>query len=215
MNVIFKLIIVVAVILFFLFNIFVASLLLYPVPTVLKSIHLTDTVKIYDRNGELLYEVLNKDTGRQSFIVLDQILQNLKDAFISIEDKNFYEHGGVDFSAILRAIWQNVSAGKIVSGGSTITQQVVRNIIGINKKRTFPQKIKESILALKIGKFLDKDEIFEAYLNTIYFGGLAYGVESASWQYFDKSVVNLDIAESAFLAGLPQSPNHYNPFHNF
>ena len=196
-------------------NLIFLGFFFYPVPKVLQSLQPQETVKLYDRHGELLYEVLNKETGRQSFIPLADIPGDLKNAFLSIEDKNFYEHSGIDFRAILRAIWQNVSAGEIVSGGSTITQQVVRNTIGINKERTFPQKIKESILAIKIDKFFDKDEIFEIYLNSVYFGGLAYGVESASWQYFNKSAAHLDLAQSAFLASLPQAPNRYYPFKHF
>ena len=190
------------------------SIFFYPVPKTLESLMLQETVKIYDRNEELLFEILN-EKGRQSYIPMSEIPDDLKDAFLSIEDQRFYEHSGVDFAAILRAIWQNVSAGEIVSGGSTITQQVVRNIVGVNKKRTIPQKIKESMLALKISKLFDKDEVFEIYLNSIYFGGLAYGVESASWQYFNKSAANLDLAESALLAGLPQAPNRYYPFKHF
>ena len=196
-------------------NLVFLGFFLYPVPKVLESIKPVDTVKLYDRHGELLYEVLNEETGRQSFIPLADIPDHLKNSFLSIEDKNFYEHSGIDFKAVMRAIWQNVSAGEIVSGGSTITQQVVRNTIGINKERTFPQKIKESILAIKIDKFFDKDEIFEIYLNSVYFGGLAYGVESASWQYFNKSAAHLGLAQSAFLAGLPQAPNRYYPFKHF
>ncbi len=175
----------------------------------------TDSVKVYDRHGELLYEKLDIASGRKSYLNLDDIPTHLQSAFIAIEDKRFYEHSGVDLRAVFRAIWQNVSEGEVVSGGSTITQQLVRNIIGINKERTFRQKLKETIIAFKVSKFLEKDEVFELYLNSIYFGGLAYGVEAASWQYFNKSVTNLDLAESAFLAGLPQAPNRLNPFNNF
>jgi len=211
MNKIFKLIIA----LFILTNLFFIGLFFYPTPNILQSLKPNDTVKIYDSENQLLFEAYNTKTGRQSFIKFEKIPKNIKNAFISIEDKRFYEHSGVDFSAILRAIWQNISAGEIVSGGSTITQQVIRNVVGTNKKRTIPQKIKESILALKVSKFFDKDEIFEIYLNSIYFGGLSYGVEAASYSYFNKSVINLDLAESAFLAGLPQAPNRYYPFKYF
>ena len=200
---------------FIIINIIFLTVLFYPVPDALRSLTSYDTIKIYDRNNELLYEILDEETGRASFIPFEEIPQHLRDAFISIEDKNFYEHSGIDLRAILRAVWQNVSSGEIVSGGSTITQQVVRNVIGVGKKRTFTQKIKESILALKISKLLSKDEVFEVYMNSIYFGGLAYGIESASWQYFNKSAENLDLAELAFLAGLPQAPNRYYPFSNF
>ena len=200
---------------FILLNMLVIGFLFYPVPKALESLRPDDTVKIYDRSNQLLFEIPNKKTGRKSFIELEKIPNNVKNAFLSIEDRRFYEHSGVDVKSILRAIWQNVSAGEVVSGGSTITQQVVRNMIGINKKRTFLQKIHESVLALKINKSFDKDRIFEVYLNSIYFGGLAYGVEAASWQYYNKSVVNLDLAQAAFLAGLPQAPNRYYPFKNF
>jgi len=203
------------IIIILLVNVFLLSVFFYPLPKALESLQPVQPLQIYDRHDDLLYEVLNEDTGRQAFIPLSDMPNTLKNAFLSIEDKDFYEHGGIDFKAVLRAIWQNVSAGEIVSGGSTITQQVVRNLIGVNQKRTFRQKIKESMMALKIDKFFDKDQIFEVYLNSIYFGGLAYGVESASWQYFNKSASNLDLAESAFLAGLPQAPNRYYPFEHF
>ncbi|MBU1017793.1 penicillin-binding protein 1C [Patescibacteria group bacterium] len=202
-------------ILIVLVNVFLLSVFFYPLPKALRSLQSQPTLKLYDRHDELLYEVLNEETGRQSFIALSEMPETLKNAFLSTEDKDFYKHSGIDFGSVLRAIWQNVSAGEIVSGGSTITQQVVRNLIGVNQKRTFRQKIKESIMALKIDKFFDKDQIFEIYLNSIYFGGLAYGVESASWQYFNKSAAHLDLAESAFLAGLPQAPNRYYPFQHF
>ncbi|MBN2096262.1 penicillin-binding protein 1C [Candidatus Peregrinibacteria bacterium] len=203
------------IILIVLVNVFLLTFFFYPLPRALRSLQPEPTLKLYDRHDELLYEVLSEEAGRQSFIALSDMPDDLKNAFLSIEDKDFYEHSGIDLKAILRAIWQNMSAGEIVSGGSTITQQVVRNLIGVNQKRTFRQKIKESIMALKIDKFFDKDQIFEVYLNSIYFGGLAYGVESASWQYFNKSASNLDLAESAFLAGLPQAPNRYYPFEHF
>lgn len=205
----------VIIVLFLLFNVLFFGFVFYPVPKLLRDLKSEETVKVYDRYGELLYEVLDDQKGRQTYVSLSDIPTHLKNAFLSAEDQRFYEHSGVDLTAILRAVWQNLSAGKIVSGGSTITQQVVRNVIGINKERTFAQKAKETILAIKITKFIDKDEIFEVYLNSIYFGGLAYGVEAASWQYFNKSVVNLDLAESGFLAGLPQAPNRYYPFKHF
>ncbi len=196
-------------------NIAFLALFFYPLPKTLRSFQPVPATAVYDRHGTLLYETLNRDTGRQAFIALAEMPEGLKNAFLSTEDKDFYKHSGIDLKAVLRAVWQNVSAGEIVSGGSTITQQVVRNLIGVNQQRTFRQKLKESVLALKIDKFFDKDQIFEVYLNSIYFGGLAYGVESAAWQYFNKSAAHLDLAESAFLAGLPQAPNRYYPFEHF
>jgi penicillin-binding protein 1C len=192
-----------------------AAVLLYPLPRVLVDLRPHETEKVYDRDGSLLYEVLDQAQGRQTFLPLSEIPKPIVDAFLSAEDQSFYQNSGIDFPAILRSIWQNVSAGQIVSGGSTITQQLVRNAIGTNQSRTFAQKLKESLLALKVSRLHDKDQILELYLNSIYFGGLAYGVESASWQYFGKSAQNLDLAESAFLAGLPQAPNRYYPFKYF
>ena len=202
------------IIIFLSFNLLFVTFLFYPTQRLFNQFKPTETVKIVDRHEALLYEVLN-EKGRQTFLSLSDIPQSLQDAFIAVEDRRFYEHSGVDFQSILRAIWQNLSAGEVVSGGSTITQQLVRNMIGINKERTFFQKIKESLLALKVSRFTDKDTVFEMYLNSIYFGGLAYGVEAASQQYFDKSAAHLDLAESSFLAGLPQAPNRFNPYRHF
>lgn len=200
---------------FLLINFMIFGFLFYPVPDHLEQLQTSESLKILDRDQKLLYEVLEENTGRKSPIPFERIPDEVKQAFLAIEDQRFYQHGGVDLKAILRAIWQNWSAGEVVSGGSTITQQVVRNLVGIHKKRTIPQKIKESIVAIKITRLHSKDDIFEMYLNSIYFGGLAYGVEAASWQYFNKSIMNADLAEAAFLAGLPQAPNRYYPFKHF
>ncbi len=202
-------------VLFILANLALGFVLLMPLPKALVELRPQETVKIFDRNGTLIDEEIKDAQGRQTFVPIAEIPANLKNAFLAAEDQRFYEHSGVDFSAILRAVWQNVTAGEVVSGGSTITQQLVRNLIGVNQSRSFYQKIKESIFALRLSRIHDKDQVFELYLNSIYFGGLAYGVEAASWQYFCKSVQNLDLAESAFLAGLPQAPNRYYPFKHF
>lgn len=203
------------ILVFLSFNLLLFGFLLYPVPQALQSSLKSEALKIYDRHGQLLYEELEEGRGRQTYLDLEKIPEDLKQAFLSVEDSRFYEHSGVDVRSIVRAIWQNASAGEVVSGGSTITQQLVRNVVGVNEARTVPQKVKESVLALKLGKFMSKDEVLEAYLNTIYFGGLAYGVEAASQQYFGKSAVHLSLAEAAFLAGLPQAPNRYFPFQHF
>lgn len=190
-------------------------LLLYPVPENLEQLNLNKSQKITDRHGTILYEVIHPQSGKQSPVQFEKIPKSLINAFIATEDQRFYEHSGIDLKAILRAIWQNAQAGKVVSGGSTITQQAVRNFIGINQKRTLTQKAKESILAIKISLLHSKEKILESYLNTIYFGNLTYGVEAASKQYFNKSAHRLGLAESSFLAGIPQAPNRYNPFKNF
>ena len=201
--------------LFILINGFIAVIMFYPLPKALQSLTAQETLKVIDRNGTLLYEVLDDAKGRQTYIALNQIPKNLINAFLAAEDKNFYEHSGIDFVATLRAIWQNVTGGRVISGASTITQQLVRNVTGINTRRSVWQKLKESVFALRVSKLYDKDKILELYLNSVYFGGLAYGVEAASQQYFSKSAQNLDLAESSLLAGLPQSPNRYYPLKNF
>ncbi|PIZ71029.1 hypothetical protein COY07_05730, partial [Candidatus Peregrinibacteria bacterium CG_4_10_14_0_2_um_filter_43_11] len=168
--------------------------------------------KIKDRNGILLYETLHSDQGKTTAIALENLPADLINATLAIEDIHFYSNSGIDMGGILRAVFLNLKSGEVISGGSTITQQLVRNTIGVNHKRTFLQKIKESLLALRVTKVFTKKEILEMYLNKIYYGNLNYGVAAASMGYFGKNVANLDLSESAFLAGLPQSPNRYNPF---
>lgn len=168
--------------------------------------------KIYDRNGVMLYETLHREQGKTTEVSLADVPKYLIQATIAAEDQNFYEHPGIDFIGITRALYLNLKEGRVVSGGSTIPQQLVRNVIGINKDRTFLQKIKESLFALRISKVFTKDEILSLYFNKIYYGNLNYGVDAASFGYFGKHVANLDLAESAFLAGLPQAPNRYDPF---
>ncbi len=144
---------------------------------------------------------------------LSKIPPMLKDAFISAEDSRFYTHKGVDILSIIRAVIKNVEAGAIVQGGSTITQQVTRSFL-LTPEKSFRRKFKEAILAYKIDKAFTKDEILFLYLNQIYLGQGAYGVEAASLKYFGKSVGDLTLSECAILAGLPQAPTRYSPFKN-
>lgn len=167
--------------------------------------------KIYDRNDILLYEILIPQKGSQSFVALEQMPQALIDSLVSIEDQKFYEHWGVDLSAFFRAVWQNIYYGEIVSGASTLEQQLLRNLFN-HQERSFSNKIKEIFFALKLNQKYSKAEILEQYLNTVYFGSLAYGVEAAAQTYFGKSISKLDLAESAYLAGLPQAPSRYSPY---
>jgi penicillin-binding protein 1A len=134
-------------------------------------------------------------------------------AFLASEDVRFYEHGGVDFPGVVRALLKNIQAGEIVQGGSTITQQVVKSLL-LTPERTWIRKLKEAILAYRIDQTLSKDEILFLYLNQIYFGSGAYGVEAAARTYFDKSAHDLTLAEAALLAGLPKAPSRYSPTHN-
>jgi len=175
----------------------------------------TPSIRITDRHGKLLYEILEKDTGRNFVVPLDHIPKELRDATIATEDVHFYTNPGVDIAGIIRAVWINLRGGETLAGGSTITQQVARNLLLNSQERSIKRKIRESYLAWRISRRYTKDEILALYLNQMYYGGLAYGVEAASQTYFGKSVSELDLAESAMLAGMPQAPAIYNPLINF
>ena len=132
---------------------------------------------------------------------------------VAVEDKRFYQHGGVDYVGILRALWADVSAGKVVEGGSTISQQLVRNMY-TGREQTFDRKIKEACLAIKLSDKWSKSRILQTYLNTVYYGNHAYGVEAAAETYFSKKAKDLTLPQAALLAGLPQAPSVYDPLHN-
>ncbi|GAB4505341.1 MAG: PBP1A family penicillin-binding protein [Anaerolineales bacterium] len=173
------------------------------------------SVRITDRQGRLLYELLPPQGGRHAVVSLNAIPQCLKDATVAVEDKHFYQHSGLDLSGILRALWLNLRSGEAVAGGSTITQQVARNLLleqDERFERSLRRKLREAILAWLLERRYSKDEILALYLNQMYYGGLAYGVEAASQTYFGKSVSDLLLPECALLAGLPQAPGLYNPY---
>ncbi|MGA2488667.1 MAG: PBP1A family penicillin-binding protein [Anaerolineales bacterium] len=176
-----------------------------------------ETTRILDRNGDVLYEILDPQAGRRTYIPLNEISPYLVAATISTEDKDFYSHGGFDPLAIVRAFWQNITSGETVSGASTITQQLARALFFSSEERgqrTYLRKVREAILATEIERRYSKDEILELYLNEIYYGNLAYGVEAAAETYFNKSASQLSLGEAAFLAGLPQAPSTYNIYTN-
>nr|WP_319397158.1 PBP1A family penicillin-binding protein [uncultured Desulfobacter sp.] len=150
---------------------------------------------------------------RRIVVPLSDMPANLLNAFVAAEDSRFREHPGIDVKSIVRAFIKNFKAGSIVQGGSTITQQVTKSFL-LSPERTYERKVKEAILAYKIEKKLSKDEILFLYLNQIYLGHGAYGVEAASENYFGKHVKDLTLAECAVLAGLPQAPSRYSPFHH-
>ncbi len=173
------------------------------------------SVRIVDRNGALLYEVLEEDGGRNVVVPLERIPENLIKATIATEDQGFYSHPGVDLKGVMRAVWINLRGGEMVVGGSTITQQVSRNLLLASEERgerSLRRKLREMILAIQLTRRLSKDEVLEFYLNQTYYGGMAYGVEAAAQTFFAKPVSELDLAESAMLAGMPQAPAVYNPF---
>src|SRR6202158_5901260 len=172
-------------------------------PPVMTRVHAAD--------GALLGEYSKE---RRLYLPIQAVPKLVINAFLAAEDKNFYEHGGIDFSGMARAAVlyaQNYGSNRRPQGASTITQQVAKNFL-LTNELSFTRKIKEALLALKIERTYTKDKILELYLNEIYLGFGAYGVAAASLLYFDKSVHELSIAEAAYLAALPKGPNNYNPF---
>lgn len=173
------------------------------------------SVRITDRYGQLLYDVLPEQGGRHTSVPLDKIALQLQQATIATEDANFYDNPGVDIAGILRALWINLRGGETLAGGSTITQQVARNLLldeDERYERSPRRKLREMYLAWKLTLHFTKDEILALYLNQTNYGALAYGVEAAAQTYFGKPSAELDLAECALLAGLPQAPAIYNPF---
>ncbi|MDW8068347.1 MAG: penicillin-binding protein 1C [Anaerolineae bacterium] len=173
--------------------------------------------RILDRNGRLLYEIADPHAGRHVPVPLEEIPLYCRQATVATEDANFYTNPGVDLRGILRAVWINLQGGEVLAGGSTITQQVARNLLlspQERSQRTLLRKLRESILAWRIARTFTKDEVLALYLNEVYYGNLAYGVEAAARTYFGKSVQGLSLAECALLAGLPQSPASYDPLTN-
>jgi penicillin-binding protein 1A len=169
-------------------------------PSLITTVYADDERKI----GEFYHE-------RRIVIPLTEIPEKLKQAFVAAEDARFYQHPGLDLFSIIRAFIKNIEAGAIVQGGSTITQQVTKSFL-LTPERSYTRKIKEAILAYRIDKSFSKDEILYLYLNQIYLGHGAYGVEAAAENYFGKTVGQLNLAECAVLAGLPQAPSKYSPF---
>ncbi len=183
----------------------------------LPATYMTPSVRITDRNGRLLYEIIPQEGGRNTVLSIENIPQCLKNATIAVEDKYFYSNPGIDITGIIRALWINIKGGETIAGGSTITQQVARNLLfsqDERTERTLRRKMREAVLAWQMTQELSKDEILSLYLNQINYGGLAYGVEAASQTYFGKPASELLLPECALIAGLPQAPGVYNPFTN-
>jgi membrane peptidoglycan carboxypeptidase len=175
------------------------------------------TVSTYDRHSVLLYEALDPKQGKAGFVPLEQLPTFLLQATVATEDSSFYSNPGVDPLAILRALWRDWRQHRIVSGGSTITQQLARTLYMSPSERSeqsLGRKIDEAILALRLSLRLSKDKILELYLNSTTYGHQAIGVDAASRVYFGKSARDLDLAASALLAGIPQAPSDYDPLTN-
>ena len=162
-------------------------------------------------NGSLIAEYAQE---RRIFVPIDTAPKHLIDAFLAAEDKNFYEHVGIDFMGIVRAVFANVVnvvSGRRLEGASTITQQVAKNFL-LSSDVTLERKLKEAVLALRLERTFTKEQLLELYLNEIYLGLGSYGVAAAALNYFDKPLSDLTVAEAAYLAALPKAPNNYHPF---
>ena len=171
-------------------------------------------IRITDRKGRLLYETLPAD-ARYTPLPPDQIPPCLKNATLAVEDPTFATNPGIDLRGVLRALYLDLRAGRVVAGGSTITQQVARNLLlapAERRRRTLRRKLRETLLAWELTRRLSKDQILALYLNTTYYGGFAYGAEAAAQTFFGKPAAQLTLPECALLAGLPQAPAAYDPF---
>jgi len=166
------------------------------------------TTQIFDRNGELLANIFDKEN--RLYVKYDDIPPRLIEALVAIEDTSFFEHGGINFEAIFRALIKDIKAMKLVEGASTLTQQLIKNTV-LSRKKTVSRKLNEAILAYKIESELSKEEILERYFNQVYFGHGYYGVKTAALGYFNKNLDALSLKEMAILVGLPRAPSAYDP----
>ena len=176
-----------------------------------------ETTKILDRNGNVIYEIIDPNAGRRTYVPLEKISPYLIAATIATEDKEYYNHPGYDPVAVARAFWQNYTAGDIVSGASTITQQLARMLLLDDTERytrTYERKTREIVLAAEITRKYSKEEILEIFLNENNYGSHSYGIQAAAETYFNTSAQLLTLSQSSFLAGLPQAPSVYDIFTN-
>jgi penicillin-binding protein 1A len=176
----------------------------------LKAVQIGENSFVYAANGSLLGAIPAEHN--RTPVALWRVSPWMSKATVAIEDHRFYQHGGVDYEGIARAAWKDLSAGHVVQGGSTITQQLVRNLY-ISKERTLKRKLKEACHAIRLSRARSKDWILGQYMNQVYYGNHAYGIEAAAQTYFSKDARDLNLVESALLAGLPQAPSVYDPLH--
>jgi penicillin-binding protein 1A len=177
----------------------------------LRPVEIGQNSFVFAANGSLL-GTIPAEKNRQP-VTLSQISPWLPKATVAIEDRRFYEHGGVDYEGIARAAWRDLTAGRVVEGGSTITQQLARNLYIGHNERTIQRKLTEACLAMKLSQNRSKAWILENYLNQVYYGNQAYGIEAAAQTYFSKPAAKLTLSQAALLAGLPQLPSEYDPLH--
>ena len=174
----------------------------------LNDFKTSEATHIYDINGNLISQLWLE---QRTIVPLEQIPQTLQNAVIATEDERFYQHWGIDVIGVARAFLVNIASGGLREGASTITQQLARTLF-LTQEKTLSRKIREALLSIQIEKNYSKKQILEMYLNDIYYGEGAYGVESASRSYFGKHLADLSLPECAMLAGLPKSPNHFDPY---
>ena len=174
------------------------------------NLQVTESTKIYDRTGKVVLFDLHRNF-RRTIVPAEEMSPFLRQAAVAIEDENFYSHNGIQITSIIRAVFANILNLGYSQGGSTITQQVIKNAL-LTREKTITRKVKEWVLALKLEKIMSKEDILTLYLNTSPYGGSVYGVEEASRVFFSKDAKDLDLAESAYIAALPQAPTYYSPF---
>ena len=183
-----------------------------PDPNAWQDRRVIQSTKIYDREGKnLLYEIHGEE--KRTVVPFNEIPQIVKDATIVAEDAEFYQHSGINFRGILRAILNDIKGGALIEGGSSVTQQLIKNAY-LSPERTFSRKIKEFILAIALERRYSKDEILNFYLNQIPYGSNSYGIEAASQTYFNKPAKELALMEAVYLAALPRAPSYYSPYGN-
>jgi len=171
---------------------------------------LSQSTAIYDKDGDMASKI---SANRTEGVSIKQVPDNLKNAVVAIEDHRFYEHGGFDIRGMTSAFFKNIAAGGVTAGGSTITQQLTKNAL-LSPERTYRRKIEELFLAVKIEKYYSKDDILQMYLNQIYFGHGAWGVQNASKKYFGKDVQDVDLSEAATIAGIINAPSALDPYNH-
>jgi membrane peptidoglycan carboxypeptidase len=188
-----------------------ASTLTIPTIDAIEQHRNEESTKIYDKTGKVLLYDMHQDV-RRTVVPLAEISDYVKHATIAIEDDRFYSHFGIDPIAITRAFVTNLKKGDLLGGqgGSTLTQQIIKNAL-LSRDKTISRKFKEWVLAIKLEREMSKDQILELYLNEVPYGGNKYGVEEASQGFFGKSAKDITLAESAYIAALPQAPTYYSP----
>jgi monofunctional glycosyltransferase len=174
----------------------------------------TDRIARLFHIKEAVIEALDKKVDKDDQVKGEAISNFAKEALVATEDKRFYEHGAMDPKAIVRATYTNLIAGQTVEGGSTITQQLVKNLF-LSSKRVMSRKVEEALIAIQVERKFSKDQILTMYMNSIYYGNDYMGIKAAARGYFDTTPGRLSLAQSAMLAGLPQAPNYYNPVKNY